>query len=38
MRQSHVADERLFVDYTGTTREVINALTGEIRTALLFAA
>jgi transposase len=28
MRQSHVAGERLFVDYAGTTLEVIDASTG----------
>jgi hypothetical protein len=27
MRQTHVAGERLFVDYTGTTLEAINGLT-----------
>lgn len=30
MRQNHVAGERLFVDYAGTTLEVINELTGEV--------
>jgi hypothetical protein len=30
MRQTHVAGERLFVDYAGTTLEVINGTTGEI--------
>jgi transposase len=38
MRQSHVAGERLFVDYAGTTLEVIDASTGEARTAQLFVA
>jgi transposase len=38
MRQSHVAGERMFVDYAGTTLEVIDASTGEARTALLFVA
>jgi transposase len=38
MRQSHVAGERLFVDYAGTTLEVIDASTGEVRTAQLFVA
>lgn len=38
MRQNHVAGERLFVDYAGTTLEVINGLTGEVRTAQLFVA
>jgi transposase len=36
MRQSHVAGERLFVDYAGTTLEVIDPSTGEARTAQLF--
>ena len=31
MRQTHVAGERLFVDYAGTTLEVIDAATGEVR-------
>jgi transposase len=38
MRQSHVAGERMFVDYAGTTLEVIDASTGEVRTAQLFVA
>jgi transposase len=38
MRQTHVAGERLFVDYAGTTLEVINATTGEIIVAQLFVA
>src|SRR5215467_3609286 len=38
MRQSHVAGERLFVDYAGTTLTVIDASTGEVRTAQLFVA
>jgi transposase len=38
MRQSHVAGERLFVDYAGTKLEVIDASTGEARTAQLFVA
>ncbi len=38
MRQSHVAGERLFVDYAGTTLEVIDASTGEVMTAQLFVA
>jgi len=35
MRRTRVAGERLFVDYAGTTLEVINGLTGE---AQLFVA
>jgi transposase len=38
MRQSHVAGERMFVDYAGTTLEVIDGSTGEVRTAQLFVA
>src|SRR5262249_42529583 len=38
MRQSHVAGERLFVDYAGTTLEVIDPSTGEMMTAQLFVA
>jgi transposase len=38
MRQTHVAGEKLFVDYAGTTLEVIDAGSGEIRQAQLFVA
>ena len=38
MRQTHVAGERLFVDYAGTTLEVIDGATGEVMTAQLFVA
>jgi transposase len=38
MRQTHVAGERLFVDYAGTTLEVIDPATGEVMTAQLFVA
>lgn len=38
MRQSHVAGERMFVDYAGTTLEVIDGSTGEVMTAQLFVA
>jgi transposase len=38
MRQTHVAGERLFVDYAGTTMEVIDAATGGVITAQLFVA
>ena len=37
MRQSHVAGERLFVDYAGTTLEVIDGSSGEVLTAQLAA-
>jgi transposase len=38
MRQTHVAGERLFVDYAGTTIDIFDAATGEVRTAQLFVA
>jgi len=38
MRQTHVAGERLFVDYAGTTLEVMDGTTGEVLTAQLFVA
>jgi transposase len=38
MRQTHVAGERLFVDYAGTTMEVIDGTTGGVITAQLFVA
>jgi transposase len=38
MRQSHVAGERIFVDYAGTTLAVIDASSGEVLTAQLFVA
>jgi transposase len=38
MRQSHVAGERLFVDYAGTTLEVVDGTTGEVRVCQLFVA
>ena len=34
----HVAGERLFVDYAGTTLEVIDGPTGEVRPAQIFVA
>ena len=33
MRQTHIAGEKLFVDYAGQTVAVIDAATGEIRRA-----
>lgn len=36
MRQIHKAGEKVFVDYAGPTIEIIDADTGEIRTAQLF--
>jgi transposase len=38
MRQVHPAGERLFVDFAGQTVEVIDAATGEVRTAQVFVA
>ena len=38
MRQSHIAGERLFVDYAGGALAVIDGLSGEVRTAQLFVA
>jgi transposase len=38
MRQHHVAGERMFVDYAGTTLEVMDGTTGEVRVCQLFVA
>ena len=38
MRQAHIAGERVFVDYAGTTLTVNDGLTGEVKTAQLFVA
>jgi transposase len=38
MRQTHVAGEKLFVDYAGTTLSIHDAGTGKIITAQLFVA
>lgn len=38
MRQTHVAGEKVFVDYAGTTAEVIDPHTGEVRSAQIFVA
>ena len=38
MRQTHIAGERMFVDYAGTKLQVIASTTGEILTAELFVA
>lgn len=38
MRQSHKAGEKLFVDYCGPTVPVMDAETGEVRTAQVFVA
>ena len=38
MRQTHMAGEKLFVDFAGDTVPVIDGLTGEIRAAHVFVA
>jgi len=38
MRQTHVAGDKMFVDYAGQTMEVIDSLTGEVREAQIFVA
>lgn len=38
MRQTHIAGEKLFVDYSGDTVPLIDALTGEITQAQIFVA
>ena len=38
MRQTHVAGEKLFVDFAGDTVAVIDPLTGDIRPAHIFVA
>ena len=38
MRQLHIAGERMFVDYAGTTLEVVDGTTGEVRVCQLFVA
>ena len=38
MRQTHIAGERMFVDYAGTKLHVVDWTTGEILTAELFVA
>ena len=38
MRQTHIAGERLFVDYAGQTVPIIDAATGEVRRAQIFVA
>lgn len=38
MRQTHIAGERLFVDYAGQTLPIIDAATGEIRPGQVFVA
>ena len=38
LRQVHVAGEKLFVDYSGHTMEVVDGLSGEVLTAQIFVA
>ncbi|MDH5247332.1 MAG: IS21 family transposase [Betaproteobacteria bacterium] len=38
MRQTHVAGERVFVDYAGTTIDIFDAATGEVHACQLFVA
>jgi transposase len=38
LRQLHVAGEKLFVDYSGHTMEVVDGLTGEVRSTQIFVA
>jgi transposase len=38
MRQTHVAGERMFVDYAGTKLEIVDSTTGEVLKAELFIA
>ncbi len=38
MRQTHTAGDKLFVDYAGTTIDIFDGLTGEVRSCQLFVA
>ncbi|MET4483737.1 transposase [Bradyrhizobium sp. F1.13.3] len=38
LRQVHVAGEKLFVDYSGHTMEVVDGLSGEVRSTQVFVA
>jgi len=38
MRQHHVAGDKLFVDYSGKKIDIVDPLTGEVRTAEIFVA
>ena len=38
MRQTHVAGDKAFVDYSGTRVPIVDPLTGEVRMAELFIA
>nr|VFK25320.1 MAG: hypothetical protein BECKLPF1236A_GA0070988_104652 [Candidatus Kentron sp. LPFa]VFK37174.1 MAG: hypothetical protein BECKLPF1236C_GA0070990_107831 [Candidatus Kentron sp. LPFa] len=38
MRQRHLAGKKLFIDYCGSTVDVLDGATGEIRQAHVFVA
>lgn len=38
MRQTHIAGEKMFVDYAGQTIDIMDGLTGEVHAAQLFVA
>lgn len=38
MRQTHIAGDKLFIDYCGPTIDVVDRLTGEVNTAQVFVA
>ena len=38
MRQTHVAGEKMFVDFSGSSLDIIDGQTGECRTVVLFVA
>ena len=38
LRRTHAAGDKLFVDYAGATKEVIDSKTGEVREAQIFVA
>ncbi len=38
MRQQHIAGDKLFIDYCGSTVPIVNPDTGEVRTAQIFVA
>ncbi len=38
MRQTHLAGDKMFVDYAGQTIEIVDGLTGEVHDAQLFVA
>ncbi|MET4483919.1 hypothetical protein [Bradyrhizobium sp. F1.13.3] len=38
LRQVHIAGEKLFVDYSGHTMEMVDGLNGEVRSVQIFVA